>query len=42
MHEDLKKVLLQREAEVDKGFREFGFQRNLLGKYWDEIDHKKD
>ncbi|CAI9284477.1 unnamed protein product [Lactuca saligna] len=41
MDEEVKKVLLQREAEVDKAFEDYRFQRNLLDNYWDDIDHKR-
>ncbi|CAI9296877.1 unnamed protein product [Lactuca saligna] len=39
--EEVKKVLLQREADVDKAFEDYRFQRNLLDNYWDDIDRKR-
>ncbi|CAI9294293.1 unnamed protein product [Lactuca saligna] len=41
MDEEVKKVLLKREADVDKTFEDYRFQRNLLDNYWDDIDCKR-
>ncbi|CAI9301931.1 unnamed protein product [Lactuca saligna] len=40
MDKEMKKVLLQREADVDKAYKDFAFQRKLLDNYWDDIDRK--
>ncbi|CAI9278858.1 unnamed protein product [Lactuca saligna] len=41
MDEEVKKLLLQREAEVDKAFKDYRLQRDLLDIYCDDIDRKK-
>ncbi|CAI9298113.1 unnamed protein product [Lactuca saligna] len=41
MDEEMKKVLLRREADVDKDYKDFAFQRKPLDNYWDDIDRKK-
>nr|KAJ0208847.1 hypothetical protein LSAT_V11C400207330 [Lactuca sativa] len=41
MDNEMKKMLLQREANVDKAYKDFAFQRKLLDNYWDDIDCKK-
>ncbi|CAI9279758.1 unnamed protein product [Lactuca saligna] len=41
MDEEVKKLLLKRETNVDKAYEDYGFQRNLLDNYWDDIDHKR-
>ncbi|CAI9287829.1 unnamed protein product [Lactuca saligna] len=41
MDEEVKKVLLQREVDVDKAFEDYRFKRNLLDNYWDDIDRKR-
>ncbi|CAI9268853.1 unnamed protein product [Lactuca saligna] len=41
MDEEVKKVLIKREANVDKAFEDYRFQRNLLDNYWDDIHRKR-
>ncbi|CAI9261825.1 unnamed protein product [Lactuca saligna] len=42
MDEEVKRVLLQKEADMDnKAYNDYAFQRNLLDKYWDDIDRKR-